>query len=175
MESLEEGVTQGVSVSEISERDTDVNDSVADGLLQEIKSDVRYLTESITDSLSQLGNEAEWRGRDAAREADINQLRTDEAFGELRNQIKWLGQKADKNQRTLDTMIKQLNKDNMRWGDEMKEFEMEITRQITWKIDELTSKLRGGFIKFAVAAAAMIMLLCCRAWRLRKQKRSVTQ
>ena len=161
-------MTQGVSVSEISERDTDVNDSVADGLLQEIKSDVRYLTESITDSLSQLRNEAEWRGRDAAREADINQLRTDEAFGELRNQINWLGQK-------VDTMIKQLNKDNMRWGKEMKESEMEITRQITWKIDELTSKLRGGFIKFAVVAAAMIMLLCCRAWRLRKQKRSVTQ
>ena len=153
MESLGEGVTQGVSISKISERDTTIeSDSVADhadhGLLREIKSDVQCLRESLV----LLGDEAEWRHKVATREADTNQLRTDKTFEELLNQIERLGQKTGKNQRTLDAMIKQL------W-------------KITQKIDELTSKLRGGFIKFAVVAAAMIMLLCCRAWRLRKQKR----
>ena len=128
-------------------------DSVADGLLHDIRFEVRNLTHC----LMQLGDDAETRGRDAAQEAVTNRKGIDETLERVDEKINGLDMKVDTIQKTLDTMIDQLQKD--------------ITREITSK---LTSKLRGGFIKLAVAAAAMIMLLCFRAWRLRKQKRSVS-
>ena len=142
----------------VSKRDNNI-DSIADGLLHEIRLDVRCLTHCLT----QLGDDAECRGTDAAREAGINQ-----------KQINLLDEKVDTIQHTLDKMIDRLKKDNRQWGIDMKVFDTKITREITCKIDELLSKLRGGFIKLARAAAAMIMLLCFCAWRLRKQKRSVS-
>ena len=149
MESPKEGVF-------VSKRDNNT-DSVADGLLHDIRFDIRNLTHYLT----QLSDEAETRGMEAAQEAVTHRNGIDETLVKLRKctskQINGLDGKVDTIQKTLDTMIDQLQKD--------------ITREITSK---LTSKLRGGFIKLAVAAAAMIMLLCFRAWRLRKQKRSVS-
>ena len=145
MESPKEGVF-------VSKRDNNT-DSVADGLLHDIRFDIRNLTHYLT----QLSDEAETRGMEAAQEAVTHRNGIDETLVKLRKctskQINGLDGKVDTIQKTLDTMIDQLQK--------------EIT-------SKLTSKLRGGFIKLAVAAAAMIMLLCFRAWRLRKQKRSVS-
>ena len=138
----------------VFKRDNNI-DSVADGLLHEIRSDVQDLRHCLT----QLDQEAEVRGIHAAREAGINQ-----------KEINLLDKKVDTIQHILDKMQNQLKKDNRQWVVDMKAF----TREITCKIDELLSKLRGGFIKLTVAAAAMIMLLCFRTWRLRKQKRSVS-
>ena len=145
MESPKEGVF-------VSKRDNNT-DSVADGLLHDIRFDIRNLTHYLT----QLSDEAETRGMEAAQEAVTHRNGIDETLVKLRKctskQINGLDGKVDTIQKTLDTMIDQLQK--------------EIT-------SKLTSKLRGGFIKLAVAAAAMIMLLCFRARRLRKQKRSVS-
>ena len=173
MESLKEGVF-------VSKRDNNIIiDSVADDLLHDIRLDVRNLTHC----LMQLGNDAETRDIDAAQEAVTNRNGIDETLEKVHQQINWLDRKVDKIKKTLDAMIDQLRRDNTQWGREMTAYNTKITREITCKIDELTSKLRidgltsklrGGFIKLAVAGAAMIMLFCFRAWRLRKQKRSVS-
>ena len=168
MESPKEGVF-------VSKRDNNI-DSVADGLLHDIKFEVRNLTHC----LMQLGDEAETRGRDAAAEAVTNRKGIDKTLERMDEKINGLDRKVDKIQKTINTMIYQLRTDNTQWTADMKAFDTNITCKIDELIsklpivDELTSKLRGGFIKLAFAAAAMIMLLCFRAWRLRKQKRSVS-
>ena len=178
MESPKEGVF-------VSKRDNNI-DSSADGLLHDIKYDVLNLTHC----LMQLGDDAETRGTDAAREAVTNRKGIDDALEKVDKKINELDRKVNTIQRTLNKMIDQLRRDNTQWGVDMKAFDTNITCKIdelisklpivdelTSKlpiVDELTSKLRGGFIKLALAAAAMIMLLCFRAWRLRKQKRSVS-
>ena len=168
MESPKEGVF-------VSKRDNNI-DSSADGLLHDIKYDVLNLTHC----LMQLGDDAETRGTDAAREAVTNRKGIDDALEKVDKKINELDRKVNTIQRTLNKMIDQLRRDNTQWGVDMKAFDTNITCKIDELIsklpivDELTSKLRGGFIKLALAAAAMIMLLCFRAWRLRKQKRSVS-
>ena len=117
MESPKEGVF-------VSKRDNNT-DSVADGLLHDIRFDIRNLTHYLT----QLSDEAETRGMEAAQEAVTHRNGIDETPVKLRKctskQINGLDGKVDTIQKTLDTMIDQLQKD--------------ITREITSK---LTSKLR---------------------------------